>query len=121
MQVCGQEGAEAVQASIGPLLDLLSSSTSQQVRGSALAALAAVLLACKERALPLLPRLVPALLTATQSAVDALPSSGLAQQDAGEPQHHPLLLSWLCEAWRDCRCSAKHAELNLHFPHHRPI
>ena len=75
MQVCGSAGSEGLQASIPVLLQALSSANSQQVRGSALAALAAVLLACRDAALPLLPCLVPALMAAAQAALSLLPSS----------------------------------------------
>ena len=88
MQVCGTAGSEALQASIPALLQALSSADSQQVRGSALAALAAVLLACRDAALPLLPRLVPTLMAAAQAALAALPASDTPA--AGET--HTVLL-----------------------------
>lgn len=74
-----------------PALIAAAKDTHRSVRSSALAAAASCLAALGSAALPLLPKLVPAVMAAAQTAVDSLPISPPTQ----------VLLPWCMSAlWR---------------------
>jgi hypothetical protein len=73
-----------------PALVAAAKDMHRSVRSSALAAAASCLAALGSAALPLLPKLVPAVLAAAQTAVDSLPISSPTQVllDACPPSRH---------------------------------